>query len=359
MKLELPATILTEFATAVDKVFSKPKHVCITGIEGRVIFFVVHDAQQVAFFVDYEGKDFSIAVEATKFLTAIKQMYDEQAILEFKPKSATLSYGDVHVKLPFQKPERVWYSQDYMEFDVPPGFLAGLTRTVFVPDKDARFTGTLIDPLPDGSLIARFDGTALSFTKITTTFSTRFAIFRDFAKLAKTKTTFTHILVSDRGFGLKSEAGVQTTCALMEDSYPRGYLPSFGLAETGPLVDPVAFDLCYEFDAQELKAAVALVATVVGEEQQGIEFKLEGTEKETGALVWLLSAKSYKGLKVEEHVRAAGIPRAQPRAFKLHKKTLKKALDNYSERLYVIDKESAVILSDTEGNAVAVLMKLG
>ena len=359
MKLELSATVLTEFATAVDKIFSKPKQVCITGTEGRVIFFVVQDSQQVTFSVEHEGKDFSIAVEAAKFLTAIKQMYDEQATLEFKPKYATMRYGDVHVKLPFQTPEREWYQQDYMEFDVPPGFLEGLTHTMFVPDKDARFTGTLIDPLTDGSLVARFDGTALSFTKITTTFSSRFAIFKDFAKLAKTKTNFTHILVSDRGFGLKSEAGVSTTCALMEDSYPRDYLPSFGLAETGPLVVPSVFDLCYEFDVQELKAAVALVSSVVGEEQQSIEFKLEGTEKETGALVWVLSSKSYKGLKVEERVRAAGIPKVQPRVFKLHKKTLKKALDNYSERLYVIDKDDAVLLSDTEGNSVAVFTKLG
>jgi len=152
---------------------------------------------------------------------------------------------------------------------------------------------------------------------------------------------------------------VETTCALMEDSYPRDYLPSFGLAVQGPLVEPSAFDLCYEFDARELKDAVGLVAAVVGDDQQGLTFKLKGREKATQALVWAIESKSYKGLKVEEQVRADGRLKAEPRAFKLHKRTLLKALDNYKEKMYVIDTDNAIMLADTEGNSVAVLMKLG
>ena len=359
MKLELSEKLLTEFVTALDKTFSKPKQVCITGGGGRVIFFTARDSQQVAFSVETETKDFSVAVEAPRFMSAVKQVYGEHVALEFKPKGIVLKYGDVQVDLPFQKPETQWFQQDYAGFDVPDGFLKALTHTMFVPDTDLRFGGTLIDQLEDGSVVARFNGAALAFTKIGTRFAQRFAIFKDFAKLAKTKTVFSHILVSDRGFGLKSEAGVETTSALMEDTYPQDYLPSFGLSVTGPLVNPNAFDLCYVFDAQELKDAVKLVSTVIGEDEQGLAFALEGREKETQALVWLLSAKSYKGLHVEERVRAGGELRAEPRGFKLHKRTLSKALDNYSETMYLIDNQNAIILSDTDGNSVTVLMKLG
>ena len=369
MKLEVPEKLLTDFVTAVTKVFSKPKHVCITGIDNRVIFFVAQDAQQVAFSIESPTEDFGVAVEATRFLAAAKQIYSEHAVVNFvrsakkseanKIKDVVVEYGDVVVKLPVQVPQRVWYQQDYSAFDIPPGFLEGLTHTMFVPDTDPRFSGTLIDQLEDGSVIARFSGSALAFTKISTAFAARFAIFKDFAKLAKTKTKYEHILVSDRGFGLRSANGVQTTCALMEDSYPQGYLPGFGLATSGPLVDPRAFDLCYEFDAQELKDGVKLVSAVVGDDEQSIVFALEGREQGTQTLVWRLSSKSYKGLKAEELVRASGKLTAKPQAFKLHKKTLLKALDDYTGSMYVIDNGNAVLLSDASGNSVVVLTKLG
>jgi len=134
MKVELSAAVLTEFATSVDKVFSKPKQVCIVGEANRVTFFTAHDAQQVAFSIETPCEDFSVAVEAPRFLTACKQMYHDHAVMDFKAKHAVLNYGDVQVKLPFQKPGLMWVHQDYTAFDVPPGFLAGLTHTMFVPE---------------------------------------------------------------------------------------------------------------------------------------------------------------------------------------------------------------------------------
>ena len=359
MRLELSENLLAEFVMSVDKIFSRPKQVCITGDAGRIIFFVAQDSQQVSFSVETETKDFEIAVEAPKFISAVKQMYVDSATLNFKPKSVVLEYGDVKATLPFQTPKTSWFQQGYQPFVLPDKFLTGLTHTQFVPDNDLRFTGILIDPVEDGSIIARFNGAALAFTKIKTKFNARLVISPNLAKVAKTKIEFDQFLLSDRGFGLRSPTGVDITSTLLEDSYPQDYLPTLGLGLAGALIDPQSFESCYMFDVLELKHTVGLVSSVVGEDEQGLQFTPEGQEEETGALVWVLASKSYAGLHVRERLRSTGELRSEPRSFKLHKKTLLKALNDYSESIYLIDRENAILLSDMSGNSVTVLTKLG
>lgn len=365
MKLNLSKKLLTEFATSVAKVISKPKQLCITGAGGYVHFFIIQDARQVAFSTEIELQDsnviidFDVAVDAVKFLATVKHLSDNSLFLDFKPKGVTLKYSDVNVKLPFQTANISWAQLEYTEVDVPLGFLKGLTCTDFVPETDVRFTGMLIDQLDNSSIIAKFSGSALSLVQVPYRFLSRFVIFKDFSKLVNSKTKFVSLLTSDRGFGVKTESGVSITGTLLDDRYLTNYMWSLKLATNGPLVVRSKFDLCYQFDVQDLKAAVAVVASVIGDEEQSVQFTVLSAEVATSEFTWEILAKSYTGAQVSECVRSIGDLKAVPQAFRLHKKTLLKALNNYSDTLYLIDEDNMVILSDSIGDVVAILIKLG
>jgi len=351
MRIEFEEKLLREFVTCVEKVFSKPKQVGITGDGSAVSMFVAQDEHQVNFSVPLETSAFGVAVEAPRFAAAVKKAYSDVIGFEFLEKSVKLEYESAEVKLPYQTCERTCWSMVNELVETPSGFLESLAHLVFVPDTDPRFTGILVDPVDDGTVLSRFSGTALALCKIDRKVSTRFVISGGFIPLAKTKVDFSHLMISDRGFGLRSQRGVCISSTLLADTYPEGYLESFALSTNGALVDRTAFPLCYEIDGKAFRNAVSLVSSVVGDDDQRVYFSVKGSEL-------LISTKSYKGLKAEETVGFSGILSDTPKTFILHKKTLAKALNNYKEGLFLVDHETAVYLCDETGTRISVLVKL-
>lgn len=360
MKIEIPSDLLKDLALCTDKVFSKPKRVTFIGKDGDLTVSAFQDSRQVYFTLEKVlDRDFSVAVEAAKFIQSVKNFYGDTIHLIFEPKLVKVVYGNACIKLPYVSTSTEFSTPDVTIQSISLEFLNALTLTTCVDDKEERFDGILVEPRPDGALVAKFSSTLLVLNSIPDMFTNRFIISSDFAKVLKTKSIISGSLFSDKLFGLRLESGVKVVSPFMDTDYPTDFTKALGLSESGSLVKPEKFNLVYKFDLNELYNAVNLVSSVVGDEEFTITFNPKGIEESSGKFIWCIFSRSHKNVAAEELIRSECATKRKPVKFKLHKKQVKKLLDNYKDTVTLIDHGSFIIFCDEQGNNSALLSKLG
>jgi hypothetical protein len=347
--------LLQDFVKCVDKMFPKPKFVNFVQTADSLTLYVNEDSRQVSLHLASQGPSYSCAIEAVKFLTAIKKLYGES--IEFKfGKKLRLAHDNIDVSFPLAEAKSFWALDTESSFPLSESMRVAVAAASSIPADKYNFSGILID----SSTLAKFSNTALFLCELDFNLGRRLVITDLFSSLLGTKVAFDNIYFGAKQFGVYTNS-ICVASSYLHDSYPVGYMSHLNLS-AGDKLSHVFLKqpLMYKFQRSSLSDVVNLVASIIGEEELSVQFTYLGREDDKA--IWSINSKTYKGLNAEERIASSIIKHENEcSSFSLHKKQILNTLKVYNtDSIFLGDNGKGLItISDENQKSVTLLCTMG
>lgn len=356
-------SVLADFCNVSEKSVSDAQHICIESF-GNVVRFSCQGKVSHAF-VEVESvplcslDKFYIYIDFQKFILSIKKFYEGVVRFTVRDTSLDISLDNIKVRLPsvcgksYLKKEPL-LSLSGSEKDIITDSLVSIYEAMNFSVKfieGNKFKGVLVDTGSGFTRVCKFSLEALFVSAHPSLFEkpSRYVLSDLLVKSVKSFTNLiSELLFSENKAGFVLKTGVTLVCYSPVDYYPSDYWSALGfssmnLANIGKSG--------YYFEAAELRSAVELVSTVLGESEYWVHLGTLGVKDES--LVWEIKGQSFTGVSASESILSSSGDFCE--FFSVNKKSFLKILSAFCGKVVLYNLGNCILVSN-EGSTKAVLL---
>jgi hypothetical protein len=370
-KITISYDILNEYCNALSKSIKKQDIMYIEYKSGFLTFYAEDNREMGGIGIsviltlpaDGSSEDFSAGIEADRFISLVKKLYEGNITISFK--KSCVEIKEDNLKAQFARVASKPYIRTFqpLEIDGPrkDWIIASLTDCLTSiaetskSDTYAKMQGILFDNNKDVVRVGKFSNSSLYISSKPSMFSEDYRfLFPDLAAIIAKSLgkIITKVLVLNNVVGFQLQSGTYIYMPMPMDTYPQNYVEFLRLSSSSSLIPDTS--TTYEFDSASLINAVDIVASVLGDTDSWIYMETIGRSE--GNLVWKVSGRNFKGTEIEELITSTDGPLVEK--FSINKSRTIKALSLFTDKVSLINLDASIAgLVDLTTNRVALLVK--
>lgn len=356
----LPFDLISDICSAIDR---SPSKTVINFVSDGKTFCIYASSDGFTTYYSQPvnlGWYISCAVDATRFTTLIKKLYEGDISCKVVKNKMKVKKDNIKAEFQLQNAVPLTFDPQFVYINSEPLIksLESFSRTGI---KEDRFPGVLVDGSnPANCKVSKLSSHIIRITALSKIFDNpcMFTVDEKFLRiLSYFSKDIENVFINQNIFGISLKSGIITYSSLIESKVSHNLINMFGLVDGSCLIDPQQYK-CYKFDKNSFLSVLDLVSSVLGDEEQSVRMDIVGKDP-GGNTVWKVSGKTFSGSSIEELVLCESDSDEQ-NSFSLNKKNLMKMLSLYEDEvfLYTNEKDSMVILSNRDGSDVSLLVKM-
>jgi hypothetical protein len=361
----LDSSVLTDFCNVSEKSVPDAPHVCIESLGETVRFScqgkISHAFVEVETFSISSSDKFFIYIDFSKFILSFKKFYSGVVQFIVRDTSLDISLDNIKIKLPsvcgksYLKKEPLLSLVESKKDSVVES-LVGIYESMNFSVKFTegnKFKGVLVDTGSGFTRICKFSLESLFVSVHPVLFEkeSRYILSDLMVKSVKSfSNSIAELLFSENKSGFVLNTGTTLICYSPVDCYPSDYWSALGFSSMN-LSNIGKSGYC--FDSTELRAAVELVSTVLGEAEYWVHLGTLGVEGEN--LVWEVKGRSFSGVSASESILSSSGDFCE--FFSVNKKTFLKVLSAFCGKVVLFNLGNCILIANEESTQAVLLTK--
>lgn len=366
MKFSLEHSKLLDFVRVSEKALGVPDIISIYTDDSENLYFYCYTDYGFSYIVfsNIPGT-ISTAVEAEKFFSAIKALYDGKIEFDYTKRKLSITKDNVEIKL--VSSTRVLTAPTVPAYMVPStrsqDLVKALKRASSIVQDDSRFYGVLVDNKEPWCRVCNFSTSAITINTldfISEIPSGRISVTsQTVAAIGALEKQVEGVFISEKQhFGFRTKQGTVVYMPTVIDSYPENYLDQLQLVNQEKPLNTSNFSITY-FNRDQLLSASNLVSSIIGAEEASLRFDVKGVSSE-GNTIWKVSSRSFTQSEAHELVEALPSSSVEELSFTVNKKQFLKVLGQLDETVSILCSKdySALVFYNNDGRDLVLLVKM-